>query len=310
MKKTILTLSIILATCVGATHAQAIFKKYGFNKKPLTLSKGKYNEFFSNDEVVQIGTVRFNTKTNKVIQLLEEDTTKANYLSDRSSIWYSVDPLAEKYPNYSPYVYCKNNPVLYIDPDGRDWYRHDESGATVWQKGNANNIALNNQTFNNIGESYTQKVDNNTSISYNQNNATSVTSNTMKKDDWVSQFSKPFWGSTPADKACNKASDAMLSNVGASSSGMEIIVNNGGSGVAGSANGRAAGSIADMSTAIDFSNPTKVNIDYKQGSGSGDKMGDHFVVADFKRIIPAMTAVSGDIFFDSLLQCQICSINI
>ena len=34
------------------------------------------------------------------------------------------------------------------------------------------------------------------------------------------------------------------------------------------------------------------------------------IVADFKRIIPAMTAVSGDIFFDSLLQCQICSINI
>ena len=119
MKKAILTLSIILATCVGITHAQAVFKKFGFKKAPLTLSKGKYNEFFTNDEVVQIGTVRFNTRTNKVIELLEKDTTKTNYLSDRSSIWYSVDPLAEKFPNYSPYVYCKNNPVIYIDPDGR-----------------------------------------------------------------------------------------------------------------------------------------------------------------------------------------------
>jgi RHS repeat-associated protein len=119
MRKTILTLSIIFATCVGVTHAQAIFRKYGFKKAPLTLSKGKYNEFFTNDEVVQIGTVKFNTRTNKVIQLLEEDTTKNNYLSDRSSIWYSVDPLAEKYPNYSPYVYCNNNPIKYIDPDGR-----------------------------------------------------------------------------------------------------------------------------------------------------------------------------------------------
>jgi len=122
MRKTIFTLSIILATCVGVTHAQAIFRKYGFNKKPLTLSKGKYNEFFTNDEVVQIGTVRFNTRTNKVIQLLEEDTTKNNYLSDRSSMWYSVDPLAEKYPNYSPYVYCMNNPIKYIDPDGKEVY--------------------------------------------------------------------------------------------------------------------------------------------------------------------------------------------
>jgi hypothetical protein len=124
MKTTILTLIIIFASCIGVTHGQTIFKKYGFNKKPLTLSKGKYNEFFTNDEVVQIGTVRFNTRTNKVIQLLEEDSTKTNYLSDRSSMWYSVDPLAEKYPNYSPYVYCYDSPVVYKDPYGKqgEWF--------------------------------------------------------------------------------------------------------------------------------------------------------------------------------------------
>ncbi|MGE8555372.1 MAG: hypothetical protein ACN6OB_15745 [Chryseobacterium jejuense] len=37
------------------------------------------------------------------------------------SIWYGVDPLAEKYPEISPYVYTANNPVKYIDPDGRDF---------------------------------------------------------------------------------------------------------------------------------------------------------------------------------------------
>ena len=31
-----------------------------------------------------------------------------------------MDPLAENYYNVSPYVYCFNNPVKYIDPDGRD----------------------------------------------------------------------------------------------------------------------------------------------------------------------------------------------
>jgi hypothetical protein len=30
-----------------------------------------------------------------------------------------VDPLAEKYPSMSPYSYCANNPVKYVDPDGR-----------------------------------------------------------------------------------------------------------------------------------------------------------------------------------------------
>jgi RHS repeat-associated protein len=43
----------------------------------------------------------------------------ARYLDPRIGIWYGVDPLAEKYPNFSPYVYCMNNPVVYIDPDGR-----------------------------------------------------------------------------------------------------------------------------------------------------------------------------------------------
>jgi hypothetical protein len=34
-------------------------------------------------------------------------------------MWLSVDPLAEKYPNISPYAYCLNNPIIYVDPDGR-----------------------------------------------------------------------------------------------------------------------------------------------------------------------------------------------
>ena len=33
--------------------------------------------------------------------------------------WTTPDPLAEKYPGISPYVYCNSNPVNYVDPDGR-----------------------------------------------------------------------------------------------------------------------------------------------------------------------------------------------
>lgn len=34
--------------------------------------------------------------------------------------WLNVDPLAEKYRNIGGYVYCINNPINIIDPDGRD----------------------------------------------------------------------------------------------------------------------------------------------------------------------------------------------
>lgn len=50
----------------------------------------------------------------------ERSYLKARYYDPRTSIWISVDPLAEKYPSHSPYNYCINNPINVIDPDGRD----------------------------------------------------------------------------------------------------------------------------------------------------------------------------------------------
>lgn len=35
------------------------------------------------------------------------------------SNWLSVDPLANKAPHVSPYAFSFNNPVLFVDPDGR-----------------------------------------------------------------------------------------------------------------------------------------------------------------------------------------------
>ena len=33
--------------------------------------------------------------------------------------WTSPDPLAGKYPAWSPYAYCGNSPYLFVDPDGK-----------------------------------------------------------------------------------------------------------------------------------------------------------------------------------------------
>lgn len=44
----------------------------------------------------------------------------ARYYDPKTSIWLSVDPLAEKYPGWSPYNYTFQNPVKLTDPDGQD----------------------------------------------------------------------------------------------------------------------------------------------------------------------------------------------
>ena len=44
----------------------------------------------------------------------------ARYYMSNLPIWLSVDPLADKYPNISPYAYCNWNPVKFVDPDGRE----------------------------------------------------------------------------------------------------------------------------------------------------------------------------------------------
>ena len=45
----------------------------------------------------------------------------ARYYDSGLSIWLSVDPMSDKYPSMSPYNYCANNPVILVDPDGRDY---------------------------------------------------------------------------------------------------------------------------------------------------------------------------------------------
>ena len=48
----------------------------------------------------------------------------ARYYEPRLSLWMSTDPLQEKYPNINTYCYTINNPIIFIDPDGKDWFKY------------------------------------------------------------------------------------------------------------------------------------------------------------------------------------------
>ena len=55
----------------------------------------------------------------------------AQYYNSDLSIWISVDPMVDKYPNLSPYTYCADNPVRLVDEDGRDIWEISENGKII-----------------------------------------------------------------------------------------------------------------------------------------------------------------------------------
>lgn len=42
----------------------------------------------------------------------------ARYYDPKTSIWLSVDPLTEQFPNWNPYNYTMQNPINLTDPTG------------------------------------------------------------------------------------------------------------------------------------------------------------------------------------------------
>lgn len=56
--------------------------------------------------------------------------------------WHAVDPSSEKYSSWSPYVYCKDNPILRIDIDGKDDYVVSKTGRLSHLEGETDKDVL------------------------------------------------------------------------------------------------------------------------------------------------------------------------
>lgn len=137
----LLFVTTLLTVAVLAQHPNP-YKSIGKKAKILTAYNGRFDEFFDYDSIQRIGSVLFNIRSKKIVRLLNADSVFKK-ASDNSSAsrWWSVDPLAgtKKNISNSPYVFVKNNPIILIDPDGKDWFYYqaqgDKQASWHWNKG-------------------------------------------------------------------------------------------------------------------------------------------------------------------------------
>ena len=78
----------------------------------------------------------------------------ARYYNPALPRWLTMDPLAERYYDVSPYVYCAGNAVVLVDPNGTDWYRND-SDNYIWRDTNEGEITQDGVSYKNVGTSAT-----------------------------------------------------------------------------------------------------------------------------------------------------------
>jgi RHS repeat-associated protein len=129
------------------------FKDHQYEVTVMTAGDGENHEFFDQEETARIGTVEINRLTGKIVKFIERDKEEmpdeaiGRMYDPIVGRFWQVDPHAENYLNISPYAFVANNPIIYIDPDGRDiviWYK-DENGkdASFRFTGDASNAPKN-----------------------------------------------------------------------------------------------------------------------------------------------------------------------
>jgi len=136
MKQKLLILMLLTAT-IASSQTRQPFKNIGQKTTVITLSNGKYDEFFDEDSLQRLGSAVININTHKLTKIKFSQEEIDELENARASRFLSVDPLTGKYPELTPYQYASNRPIDGIDLDGLEYY-----SAANWAQKNIANYTI------------------------------------------------------------------------------------------------------------------------------------------------------------------------
>lgn len=133
MKRLILFLNIA-AFFTLSTLAQTPYDNFAPEQSVKSMIEMPETQFkvVNPDSNSEIHSIEFDKNTLSLNLLNESDSVlKSIILNPNEKKFTSIDPLAEKYYHISPYAYCMNNPVRFIDPTGQDVWEINSQGEII-----------------------------------------------------------------------------------------------------------------------------------------------------------------------------------
>lgn len=148
-----------------------------------TLTKGMFQEVFAPMKIETYGHFSIDACTKKLVRMdtsavkgfiidpvaFAYDFGARMYDATRIGHFVSIDPLANKYPMMSPYVFVADNPIYYVDPDGRE-IRPSKAFLASSYNPVLNNLLANNTIFNTIVGEFNQQGKFNVILDGNEGN--------------------------------------------------------------------------------------------------------------------------------------------
>ena len=141
-------------------------------------------------------------KDDEVKGLGNQYTTEFRQLDPRIGRWLSLDPLAHQYTSISPYTFVANNPIIYIDGDGRKITNADKERLEK-AKSELNDITearnslstqygslTNKKEFNGTNEQWKRVKKSNKSYDVANEKVKELEIAVMKTDELIEEFKK------------------------------------------------------------------------------------------------------------------------